>query len=169
MRLLDAYALARREGLRLPLVLAGGIPTPGPLFPDVRAEVARRDLSESVLLPGWISDDDQPSVFASATLFVYPSLYEGFGFPPLEAMACGTPVVCSSASSLPEVVGDAALQVDPTEVASLAAGLVAVGTSPALRASLRARGLEWAAGFRWADTAAATARAYEEVARGLSA
>ncbi len=164
--LLEAYGLARRQGLRLPLVLAGGIPAPGPLFPDLRAEVARRDLTESVLLPGWIADDDQPSVFAAATLFVFPSLYEGFGFPPLEAMACGTPVVCSNTSSLPEVVGDAALQVDPTDVTALATGLLEAGTSAALREGLRARGLARAAGFRWADTAAATARAYEAVASG---
>jgi glycosyltransferase involved in cell wall biosynthesis len=91
---------------------------------------------------------------------VYPSLYEGFGLPPLEAMQCGTPVITSNSSSLPEVVGDAAVMVDPHDVDALGAAMLAVLRDAALRESLRAKGLARAAAFTWERTAACTIAAY---------
>ena len=88
-------------------------------------------------------------MYRLAAVFVFPSLYEGFGLPPLEAMACGTPVVTSNVSSLPEVTGDAALLVDPTDASAIAAAITRVVSEPALREELRARGLARARQFSW--------------------
>jgi glycosyltransferase involved in cell wall biosynthesis len=95
---------------------------------------------------------------------VFPSLYEGFGLPPLEAMACGAPVVCSQAASLPEIVGDGGLLVDPTDVAALVEAMRAVLSDETLRAGLRQRGLAQAARFSWRRTADETVAVYESLA-----
>ncbi|MBM3135601.1 MAG: glycosyltransferase family 4 protein, partial [Chloroflexi bacterium] len=100
-----------------------------------------------------------------ASVFVFPSLYEGFGLPPLEAMACGTPVVCSNASSLPEVCGEAALLVEPMDVQGLAQAMERVLSDEPLRATLRARGLAQAAKFSWERAARETLAVYREVCR----
>jgi glycosyltransferase involved in cell wall biosynthesis len=102
-------------------------------------------------------------LYSAASVFVFPSLYEGFGLPPIEAMACGAPVVASNTSSLPEVLGDAALLVDPTSAAGLARAIAAVLTNPALLEDLRRRGLARAAQFSWEQTARQTLAAYEHV------
>ena len=117
-------------------------------------------LEDRVVFPGYVDDADLPALYSAATAFVYPSLYEGFGLPPLEAMACGTPVVCSNAASLPEVVGDAAVSIDPLRVESLARGLQDVLGSAGLRDDLRARGLRRAAQFSWDRCAAETLAVY---------
>ena len=161
-RLLEAYALARRQGLALPLVVAGSLPKPSPLFPDLRGHVDRLDLRRCVVFCGPGDDEDTPLLFQAATAFVFPSLYEGFGLPPLEAMASGAPVVCSNSSSLPEVVGDAALTVDPEDVEAISAALVTVSRDASLREELRRRGLARAAQFSWQRTARETLAAYEE-------
>ena len=109
----------------------------------------------SVVIAGYVSDADLPAVYAGARLFVYPSLYEGFGLPVLEAMACGTPVVCSNTTSLPEVIGDAGVLVDPIDPAEIAAGIRSVIEDPAFAAQLRQRGLERAREYTW-DRAART-------------
>jgi alpha-1,3-rhamnosyl/mannosyltransferase len=106
---------------------------------------------------------DLPALYSAAAAFVYPSLYEGFGLPPLEAMACGTPVVCSNAAALPEVTGDAAVLVDPRDEGALAAALERVLDDSALRASLRGRALERARWFTWERCARATLAAYDDV------
>jgi glycosyltransferase involved in cell wall biosynthesis len=113
------------------------------------------DLS-SVVFPGYIDDADLPAVYAGATLFVYPSLYEGFGLPVLEAMACGAPVVCSNAASLPEVVGDAGILVDPLDPGAIAEGMRRVLADESLQARLKQGGLEMAGRFTWERAAAAT-------------
>jgi glycosyltransferase involved in cell wall biosynthesis len=108
-------------------------------------------------------DADLPALHSGAALFCFPSLYEGFGLPPLEAMACGTPVVCSNAASLPEVVGDAALTVDPTDVEGLAVAMHRVLSDPDLAAELHARGLARARTFTWERTARETVAVYRRV------
>jgi glycosyltransferase involved in cell wall biosynthesis len=121
----------------------------GPIF----EEAARLGLGERVRFLGAVPDADLPALLGAASVFAFPSWYEGFGLPPLEAMACGTPVVTSNASSLPEVVGEAGLLVDPGDDAALAAALGRALTDEALRADLARRGPDRAARFTWAATA----------------
>ena len=117
-------------------------------------------------LTGYVADADLPLLYAGADLFAYPSLYEGFGFPPLEAMACGTPVLTSNVSSLPEVAGDAALLVDPASERSIADGVFSLLSDPERRARMSEAGLRQAAGFTWRRTAEQTVEVYERVLSG---
>ena len=160
VRLVEAFAALKMRGLPHKLVLAGG---KGWLYEPIFATVERLGLREDVILPGFVSRQELPLWYNGAALFAYPSLYEGFGLGPLEAMACGAPVVVSNRASLPEVVGDAGIQVDPEDPAGLAEAMVSVLTSPALADGMRARGLQQAAGFTWERTARDTARVYETV------
>jgi alpha-1,3-rhamnosyl/mannosyltransferase len=116
-----------------------------------------------VHLLGFVEDRFLPALYRCAWLFVYPSLYEGFGLPPLEAMACGCPVTCSNAPSLPEVVGDAALLFDPMDEAAIAQALRRGVEDSQLRERLRAAGLARAAGFTWQKSAEALIREYAQV------
>jgi glycosyltransferase involved in cell wall biosynthesis len=125
--------------------------------------VARVGVEGRILFPGYVDEADLPALYSAATAFVFPSLYEGFGLPPLEAMACGTPVICSNAASLPEVVADAALSIDPTDVDALAQAMQAMLTSPGLRRDLRQRGLHRAARFSWDRCALETLAVYRDV------
>ena len=111
----------------------------------------------------YVPEGDLPALLSGARLFVFPSLYEGFGMPVLEAMACGTPVVCSNTSSLPEVVGDAALLVDPLDVGELAAALARVLDDAELRTELIQRGFEQAKGLSWEKCARETLDVLESV------
>lgn len=120
-------------------------------------------LQERVYFPGFVPAEELPLWYNAAELFVYPSRYEGFGLPPLEAMACGTPVVVSRASSLPEVVGEAAVQVDPGDVDGLARALLQLLTRADLRAMYRERGLEQAQRFSWPHMARETLLLYREL------
>ena len=121
-----------------------------------------KHLPERVFLPGYVRDEDLAQLYAGASAFVYPSVYEGFGLPPLEAMACGTPVVVGNRTSLPEVVGDAALTVDPYDVDALAQELLNVITQPELAARLRAAGPLRARQFTWDKAAEETRRVLRE-------
>ena len=118
-------------------------------------------MGDSVLLPGYIPDADLPAVYSAAKVFVLPSLYEGFGLSVLEAMACGTAVVCSRASSLPEVGADAAHYFDPTDVEEMAQTIGAVWHDEALQAEMGRRGLAQAARFSWARAAQETMAVYQ--------
>jgi glycosyltransferase involved in cell wall biosynthesis len=128
-------------------------------------EVAKRGLEGSVLFPGFIDDDDLPAVYSAATIFVFPSLCEGFGLPPLEAMACGTPCVVSNSSSLPEVTGSAALLFDPTSLDGFEDCVTRVLTDPDLYATLQQEGLRQAARFSWRRAAEETLAVYRSVLR----
>jgi glycosyltransferase involved in cell wall biosynthesis len=141
LRLVRVFAQLTGE---VRLVIAGG---PGWLYEDVMAEAARHP--DRVQMMGFVDDADLPALYRGATLFIFPSFYEGFGLPVLEAMACGTPVVCSDRSSLPEVAGEAALLVDPHDEASIASGIELALSDEELRERMRARGLEQARNFTW--------------------
>ncbi|MEW5720742.1 MAG: glycosyltransferase family 1 protein [Chloroflexota bacterium] len=153
-RLIEAFAILNSKSQihnsNLQLVIAGGR---GWMYEEIFQTVERLNLRERVIFPEFFADEDLPALYAGATLFVYPSLYEGFGLPIAEAMACGAPVVCSNASSLPEVAGDAALYFDPRDVDAIADALVRVLSDELLRASLRARGFAQAKKFLWEKAA----------------
>ncbi len=161
--LVQAYGLLYSGGLiRCPLVVGGGR---GWMFDDIFAEVERNDLLDQVIFAGYIDPENLPRWYAAATVFVYPSLYEGFGLPALEAMACGTPVIVSNASSLPEVVGDAGIQVDPRRADELADALAEVLQSNAKREQMRAAGLARASSFTWDRAAGQITRVYHLASR----
>ncbi len=152
------YAQDKFQISDLLLVIAGG---KGWMYEQVFQTVERLGLRDRVLFLDFVSDDDLPALYALATLFVYPSLYEGFGLPVAEAMACGAPVVSSNASSLPEVAGDAALYFDPRDVNAMADALRRALADASLRADLCARGLAQAKQFSW-EQAARELRQYLE-------
>lgn len=158
--LLRAWARLKRAGDPRRLVIAGKL---GWLTDDFFRALAASGLEDEVVRLGYVADADLPALYGGAEAFVFPSRYEGFGFPVLEAMACGTPVVCSSSSSLPEVAGDAALLHDPASDEQLADALARLRDDPVLRVELAARGLRRAATFTWARAARETARVYEQV------
>ena len=161
-RLIRAYArLCQETGLPHLLVIAGG---KGWLYDDIFAEVRRLGLEQRVRFLGFVDDAALPALYRGAELFVFPSLYEGFGFPPLEAMACGCPVVASNSSSLPEVCGDAAILVPPEDEGALAGAMSTVFRDAVLRQALRARGLAQAAHFTWPAAARRLVEEYEKVA-----
>jgi glycosyltransferase involved in cell wall biosynthesis len=119
-----------------------------------------------VILPGFVPQEELPLWYNAADLFVYPAIYEGFGIPPLEAMACGTPVIVSNRSSLPEVVGDAGIVVDPDDVEGMALAMRDVLADAERRDALRAAGLARASAFSWCDTARNTASLYHRILKG---
>ena len=129
---------------------------------DVTAAIEEARLGNAVKLTGYVSDDDLVALYNGAALFCYPSLYEGFGLPVAEAMACGAPVVASNVTSIPEVAGDAALLADPYDVTAMAQAIGAVLQDDALAASLRQRGLARAAPLTWDQTAEQTVACYWE-------
>lgn len=124
------------------------------------------NLQNDVIFTGYVLDGDLPALYNAADLFVYPSLYEDFGLPPLEAIACGTPVITSNTSSLPEVVGDAGIMVDPHDVDRLADAMYKVLTNDGLREDMIKKGLERAKMFGWEKCARETLEVYEEVYNG---
>jgi glycosyltransferase involved in cell wall biosynthesis len=132
-------------------------------YEEVLREAARPELAGRVVFLGYIPEQDIPALYTHATAFVYPSLYEGFGLPVVDAMACGAPVITSRTSSLGEIAEGAAVLVDPLDEQGLADALHALATDAALRGDLRARGLARAATFSWERTARETLVAYQEV------
>lgn len=170
-RLIQAFATFRTKTIDLKsvttkfqfptfnLVIVGG---KGWMYDDIFAEVKRQGLEEYVLFPGFVDDDDLPALYSAASVLAYPSLYEGFGLPVLEAMACGTPVVTSNTSSLPEIAGDAALAVSPTNPVALSGALLNAVADEALRAQMIERGLKQARRFTWEDAARQLLAVYEQ-------
>jgi glycosyltransferase involved in cell wall biosynthesis len=160
--LLHAYTWVHSAlGADCPLVMAGGLPAKDTaFFPDPRRMAAGLGLADIVHFPGWIDEADKPALYSAATVFAFPSHYEGFGLPILEAMACGTPVVTSNTTSLPELAGAAAFQVDPDDPRQLGAALIALCTQEDFRLEMREKGLAQAARFTWEKTAAETLAAY---------
>jgi glycosyltransferase involved in cell wall biosynthesis len=148
----------RKEGIPIRFVRTGRA-----LSGVERALMERLGVVDAVVELGNVPDEDLPALYNAVDLLVFPSLYEGFGWPPLEAMASGTPVVCSRAGSLDDVVGDAALTADPEDSAALAWHAGSILTNAPLRASLVARGLEHAARFNWDRTADELAGVYRRV------
>ncbi|HJX37558.1 MAG TPA: glycosyltransferase family 1 protein [Anaerolineae bacterium] len=142
------------------LVLAG---KEDPRYPQVREEARRLRLGDRVVFLGDIPEHDLPMIYNGAQVFVFPSLYEGFGLPVLEAMACGTPVVCSNSSSFPEIVGDAAVTVDPQDRVGWVTALTELLESEELRAELRTKGLEQANKLNWQKAARETLDVYQSV------
>jgi glycosyltransferase involved in cell wall biosynthesis len=155
-RLVEAYSRLRDGQVKL--VIGGAR---GWLYEEVFARVEELKLTGDVLFPGYIPPDELPLWYNAAELFVYPSLYEGFGLPPLEAMACGTPVITSNVSSLPEVVGEAGLTVDPMDSEGLAEAMNQVLSDGILRQSMREQGLARAGRFSWAKAAQETVEVYQ--------
>ena len=155
--LLRSYALLRERIQPPPLVIAGA---KGWQHEEVFSLVQELGLPDELLFPGFIPRDELPLWYNAADLFVYPSLYEGFGLPAVEAMSCGTPVITSSVSSLPEVAGSAAITVDPLDVAGLAAAMDKVMGDGNLREDMRLAGLRQAALFSWDKAALETASVY---------
>jgi glycosyltransferase involved in cell wall biosynthesis len=164
LRLVEAFNLAIKTSAQnnLRLVIGG---RPGWLTADLFTLVERLGLTRQVLFPGYIADADKPALLSGALAYVFPSLYEGFGLPVLEAMACGTPVLTSNCSSLPEVAGDAALLVDPHQTAEITQGLIQLMTNPELRSLLAQRGHQQVQKFSWATAAEQVLAAVQAVVR----
>ena len=159
-RLLRVWARLYQAGEVPPLVIAG---KRGWLSDDFFQALEACPARQAVRLTGYVADEDLPALYTAAEFFVFPSVYEGFGLPPLEAMACGTPVVCSNVSSLPEVVGKAALTCDPYDEAALAEALRLLHRDRELRAHLREKGLARAARFSWQRAARETWDVYQRL------
>jgi glycosyltransferase involved in cell wall biosynthesis len=163
VRLISAYARMRRKtGLPHELVIAG---RPGWMYQAIYAQPDREAVGDTVHFPGFVEDADLPALYSLADLLAFPSLYEGFGLPPLEAMACGTPVVASNNSSLPEAVGSAALLVDAEDTDQLADAMARVLGNADLRANMVGLGFDQAARFTWEASAAQLLEAYRRAAR----
>ena len=162
MMLVRAFTLLKQACPAAMLVLAGGV---GWLADDLFATINASEVKDSIILPGYVAAEEKALWYAAATAFVYPSIYEGFGLPPLEAMACGTPVIVSNAASLPEVVGGDGLMIAPHDVSGWAAALAQVWNDAAYRAELAERGRQQAARFTWLETARQTAAVYRLVGR----
>jgi glycosyltransferase involved in cell wall biosynthesis len=157
--LIEAFRLARRTMPALQLAIVGDNPRGFAEAFGTAEELA----AQGIHILGYLDDDAVAGVMAASTAFVYPSLYEGFGFPVLEAMAAGVPVITSSAASLPELGGDAVLYVQPREPEDIARAITALCTSTDMQSDLRRRGRTQAAQFPWKATADATMKIYQDV------
>ncbi|MFZ5434389.1 MAG: glycosyltransferase [Calditrichota bacterium] len=162
--LLEAFARVRRQSnTDVKLVLAGEF---NPKWKtELQAHTQLNDVVANLILPGYVTDDELRGLYGGAVAFVFPSLYEGFGLPALEAMACGCPVIVSNGTSLKEIVGDAGLLVDPESAASIVAAMQSLLNSPDRIIELRQRGLRQAKLYTWDDVAAKTLNVLIDIAR----
>jgi glycosyltransferase involved in cell wall biosynthesis len=145
---------------KYPLIIAG---SKGWYAESILNEIKALRIPDDIRLTGFVDDLDLPILMSMAEVFVFPSLYEGFGYPVLEAMASGVPVITSTSSSLPEVIGDAGIMVDPVDTRAISEGMVRILRDPRFRASLRAKGLKRAKQFTWEKTARRTLQVFESV------
>jgi glycosyltransferase involved in cell wall biosynthesis len=163
--LLKAFAQLARDS-RAFLVVAGRLPEKGSdFFPDPRPIVQELGIRERVVFTGWVPEEDKPALYSGARALVFPSLYEGFGLPPLEALACGTPVIASNQGSLPEIVGDGGLLLEQDDVEGLAGAMEKLVNDDTLWGNVREKGLAHAARFSWEKAARETLAVYREVKR----
>ncbi|MBE2220361.1 MAG: glycosyltransferase family 4 protein [Anaerolineae bacterium] len=153
-------ALAKLADKEIQLVLAGG---KGWLYDEIFAQIEALGLVDRVIFPGYVADEDLPLWYNAASLFAFPSVYEGFGMPVVEAMACGTPVVASTASSIPEAVGSAGLLFNPYDAAELAERIASVLGDSDLSATMRTKGLQHARLFSWEEAGRKTAVIYHQL------
>jgi glycosyltransferase involved in cell wall biosynthesis len=158
-----AFARARQHGIgHVQLVIAGKLPTEQrDLYPDVHQVILEEDVADAVVLLGAISEAENAALMSGCAAFVYPSEYEGFGLPPLEAMRCGAPVLASSATSVSEIVADGGMLLPPHNIGAWARAIRDVLCNPVLRAELKERGLQRAKAFSWKATAQKTLEVYE--------
>lgn len=159
-RLVTALARLRERGYEIQLVIAGA---KGWLDTPIYDTVHRLGVSDAVHFLGFVADEDLPDLYTHATAFAFPSLYEGFGFPVLESMACGTPVLTSNVSSLPEVAGKSALTVDPYDIEAITDGLERLLSDSALRQHCIEEGFRHVQRFNWAQSAQLLLRVYQDV------
>jgi glycosyltransferase involved in cell wall biosynthesis len=160
-RLFEALALLQAEyRISCPLVLSGAF---GPEKERLQTLIAQSGISDSIYLLGYIPYQDLPGLYAAATALVFPSLFEGFGMPVLEAMACGCPVICSNTTSLPELVGEAAILIDPLNVAQIAEAIYNVLNFASLREAMKDKGLRQVQNFSWIRAAQQTVEVYQSV------
>ena len=167
-RLLDAYSiLCKKMGVEQTpdLIFGGGRGWKNKAF-EVKYQNLDKPIRNKIRFLGYLPQEELPFLYSGADVFVFPSLWEGFGLPPLEAMACGTPVVTSNVSSLPEVVGDAAILVDPNSAEEIADAIYQILIDEHLALSLRSAGLTQAAKFTWSNTALQTYKVYESTVKG---
>ena len=158
--LVEAFEQLAPKHPKLQLVLAG---KPNPLFPAVIDRVEHSPARHRIITPGFVPDETLPALYANAELFVFPSLYEGFGFPPLEAMSLGTPVLAANATCLPEMLGDAAEFFEAGNVGELTSAIEALLANPKRRAELAKLGKVQAAQYTWEKVAKATLELYQQV------
>jgi len=155
-------------GEECPLVIAGRLPEwDTPFAPDPRRLAREQEIEQYVRFTGFVDEAHKPALYRGAVAFIFPSRYEGFGLPPLEALACGTPVVGSDTSSIPEVVGSAGVLLPPDDAEGMAGALIQLATDEGFRAELSRRALAQAARFSWARAARETLAAYRDVVRGV--
>ncbi len=162
-RLIEAYGLLKKRIGCIPKLVISG--KKGWLYDTIFERVNVLDLGNDVIFTGYVDENDVPVLMKGAFAFVFPSLYEGFGLPPLEAMACGTPVIASNAASLPEVVGDAGLLIDPYSVESISKALECLLMDPSLQSELADKGLKRAVMFTWEKSVDIISEVYEQISK----
>ena len=162
-RLIRAFDALCREGNIQPLPLLVIVGKRGWLYEETLEAAANSHIRERILFTDYVSEDDLPALYAGATCFVYPSYFEGFGIPPLEAMRCGTPTITSDRTCFPEIIGDGGLMVDPFDERAIRDAIVKVFSDPKLRAELKEKGIKRASLFDWKETARQTLKVYERV------
>ena len=163
LSLIDAFSLLPSRHIKKnTLVIAGN---KGQSYELYRARVEKLHLEDHVFFTGFVSMEDMPQLYRAAELLVYPSFYEGFGLPPLEAMASGTPVVAATSTSIPEICGDACLLVNPYEITEIKDAMLSILEDTTLKNALVEKGIKKAESFCWSDTALETIKVYESIIR----